>query len=254
MPALISLPLLPDNAEPVPLNPRRALQAIVYDWLRSADAGLAAQVHDQERGAKPYAISGLLRDANGPGYHWQLALLDDGLLPLVLPAIGQTGHLNLLRAQLRLVQEEIEVWAEPYGELEAEAETATRIDLRFESPTGFRAGELITLFPEPFKCWQSWLCRWNAFAPLASQINVVLLDAVMAHVAVSAYSLSTRPIRFEAEQRTEIGFTGQVSFAIVKAGQLPPLIVKQINALANYATFCGTGHATTRGLGQTRRV
>jgi CRISPR/Cas system endoribonuclease Cas6 (RAMP superfamily) len=54
--------------------------------------------------------------------------------------------------------------------------------------------------------------------------------------------------------RSFVGFVGQVTFAITQARKLDQAIVWQLNALADYAEFCGTGRKTTQGMGQTRRL
>ncbi len=48
------------------------------------------------------------------------------------------------------------------------------------------------------------------------------------------------------------GFTGQVSFEVSK--QAPPALAAQMQMLAEFAFFCGTGRKTTVGMGQTARI
>ena len=47
---------------------------------------------------------------------------------------------------------------------------------------------------------------------------------------------------------------GRVSYRVVRAHLLGDEMIRRLNALADYAFYCGTGHHTTRGMGQTRRV
>ncbi|MFC2059912.1 CRISPR system precrRNA processing endoribonuclease RAMP protein Cas6 [Chloroflexota bacterium] len=49
---------------------------------------------------------------------------------------------------------------------------------------------------------------------------------------------------------SELGFTGQVKW---KASNTYYALLRQVNALVNYAVYCGTGMKTTLGMGQSRR-
>ena len=51
----------------------------------------------------------------------------------------------------------------------------------------------------------------------------------------------------------QVGFVGRVTLRILRARQLLQVDILRLNALANYAHFCGVGHRTTHGMGQTRR-
>jgi CRISPR-associated endoribonuclease Cas6 len=45
---------------------------------------------------------------------------------------------------------------------------------------------------------------------------------------------------------------GQVNYRIL--GDVEPLMIKQLNTLANFAMFCGIGRKTTMGMGMIRRI
>ena len=64
------------------------------------------------------------------------------------------------------------------------------------------------------------------------------------------YRLQTAGIRTKRVQL--IGFTGKVTYYIDH--KAPPDLVFQMNLLADYAFFCGTGRKTTIGMGQTVRI
>ena len=74
-----------------------------------------------------------------------------------------------------------------------------------------------------------------------------------AQVKHRSYALLLTCIRPE-DYSIMVGFLGQVTFIITKARRLNQAQVWQLNALADYAEFCGTGRKTTHGMGQTRRV
>ena len=48
------------------------------------------------------------------------------------------------------------------------------------------------------------------------------------------------------------GFIGSATFRL--AGRHPESILKGLNALADYAFYCGTGIGTEHGMGLTRRI
>ena len=89
-----------------------------------------------------------------------------------LPSI-RLGHATLQINRLTTTPDETDHWGSmtTYEELIETAETATHMQMRFHSPTAFRA-----LTPrgqdrrdEPaidlVRCYQSWINKWNTFAP-----------------------------------------------------------------------------------------
>jgi CRISPR-associated endoribonuclease Cas6 len=106
--------------------------------------------------------------------------------------------------------------------------------------------------PDPVLAFQSWLLRWNAFAPEQLRLNVNTLDLVSAHIAVSRHRIETCAVRFD--RFTHIGFVGRVTYHVVKRRLLDDDLLRRFNILADYAPFCGTGHKTTQGMGHTQRI
>ena len=62
----------------------------------------------------------------------------------------------------------------------------------------------------------------------------------------------TGSLREKRQTLSPHGFTGKVSYYIDK--KAPPDLVFQMNLLADYTFFCGTGRKTTVGMGQTVRL
>ena len=106
--------------------------------------------------------------------------------------------------------------------------------------------------PDPSLVYQSWLNRWNEFAPEEARINVALLDIVAAHVAVGRYDLRTEMVDL-GRNRKVIGFVGRVQYNVIRAAKIGSEWLHRLNLLADYASFCGTGHKTAQGMGQTQR-
>lgn len=144
-------------------------------------------------------------------------------------------------------------WAgqESYGSIWRRAQIrAISVDnwhFRFRSPTTFHAGRKTHLpFPLPDSLIKSWLRRWNAFNDIEQEWQWP------AHwrnsLVVSSYGLRTVPVRYGRQLR--IGCTGWYG---LRALNLSPDELAIINALAEYAFYCGSGHHTTQGMGLTRR-
>lgn len=121
--------------------------------------------------------------------------------------------------------------------------------MQFLSPTVFRSkGKRNVLFPEPRLLFQSWLSRWEGILP--GSLDNDLLALVEQGTRISEYSLETRILHFSSYR--EIGFQGKCTVDI--AGELLGNAVRSLNALADFAFYCGTGAKTTMGMGQTRRL
>jgi CRISPR-associated endoribonuclease Cas6 len=82
---------------------------------------------------------------------------------------------------------------------------------------------------------------------------VALLDVVGAHVAVGRYDLRTELVDLGTNWKI-VGFVGAVKFNVLKAHKIGTDWLERLNILADYAAFCGTGHKTAQGLGQTKRI
>jgi CRISPR-associated endoribonuclease Cas6 len=67
---------------------------------------------------------------------------------------------------------------------------------------------------------------------------------------ITRYRLESKIWDFGSYQ--EVGFTGVCRFEIEKNVSNDKVVI--LNALADFAQFCGTGAKTTMGMGQTRRI
>ena len=144
-----------------------------------------------------------------------------------------------------------------YADLVQSAKPATNIHLRFHSPTAFRA-----LTPrgqksynhtqvDPVRCYQSWINKWNAFAPLQFDKDE-LLTFITERSRISHAETRTQALNFG--RHTEIGSVGTCTFRFEQESPLDENLLRAANCLANYAFYCGTGYKTTMGMGQTKNV
>lgn len=249
MPTLLTFPLDPAQAARLPRYPGRALHALFYQWLALGDYTLAVDVHHDD-GPRPFTVSSVYRD-NGVST-LQLTVLDDALWPALERGIAKTEGVVVLDQPLTLPAGGPEVYHRTYAELAANARAETRLSLRFVSPTSFRSRGMHYPLPDPVLVFQSWLNRWNEFAPEECQINVAVLDIVAAHVAVSYYNGRTEMVDFGGNKRV-VGFVGAVQYSILRPAMIGETWLRALNALADYSPFCGTGHKTAQGMGQTLR-
>lgn len=231
---------------PCPPTPGRAFHALFYQWLALGDYALSTQVHEQS-GPRPFTVSPIYRADGQPTVY--LTLLDDAIWPALKRGISLTPTVEVIGRPLTLPPDGPQVHHRSYADLVSDA----RIRLRFLSPTSFHSREMHYPLPDPSLAYQSWLNRWNQFAPEGARINVALLDIVAAHVAVGRYDLRTEMVDL-GQNRKVIGFVGSVQYNVIRAGKIGDEWLHKLNLLADYATFCGTGHKTAQGMGQTRRI
>jgi len=248
MPYSLTFPLDPDEADPLPPYPGRALHALFYQWLAVGDYSLSTKVHDSE-GPRPFTTSPLHRVNGQPTIRF--TLLDDELWPALSQGLSKTPTIEVLNRPLTLPADGPRIAHSSYTEL-SDGRTDRRIQLRFLSPTSFRSHGMHYPLPDPVLVYQSWLTHWNTFAPEELRINVALLDIVAAHVAVGRYDLRTRLVDLGTNWKV-VGFIGGVQFNVLRARKIGDEWLRRLNLLADYAAFCGTGHKTAHGMGQTRR-
>ena len=247
--------------------------------LRMSNPEKAEEIHATSR-QKPFTVSPLIGNGERRGNFLHLragtecwlrfTFLDDALFVhfgnAFLTQNSPSIHLGGATFQLsRLVASGTETkdWsgAKIYEDLIESAGTDTRMRVRFYSPTAFRE-----LSPRGQKtrnqshidlvrCYQSWVNRWNAFAPM--QIDKQpLLDFVARHAELTAVESKSRMLDFGKHKA--IGFVGGCAYQFFMGGQSEGKgsieMLRLANLLADFAFYCGTGYKTTMGMGQTRRV
>lgn len=148
-----------------------------------------------------------------------------------------------------------------YEDLIESTRTDTRLQVRFHSPTAFRElsprGQKTRNQPHInlVRCYQSWVNKWNAFAPMRID-KQPLLDFVAGHAGLTSVESKSRMLDFGKHKA--IGFIGSCSYQFFEERQSDAKgnteMLRLANLLADFAFYCGTGYKTTMGMGQTRRV
>lgn len=260
--------LQPTAAVTLPADQGRAVHAWFLEQVQRSDAGLAKAIHD-DQGPKPFTCSSL----NGPRLRerrsdlaltpeipaWlRITTLTQPLSALwldkVVPKLPETVAIG--EATLRVTGVASRADQHPWAGQSSHAALLQRhtlsterpdrrLSLRFASPTTFRREQTHLPVPLPDLIVQGWLARWNACA------GVSLPDEVYRYalecLAISRYSLHTEAVRHGPV--TLIGCVGTCNYYALNAD---PYWLRLLHTLAAYSFFCGTGHKTTQGLGQTR--
>ncbi len=232
-----------------------------------------AGVHEgalQQRPA-PFALSSLLpAEADRPGgetrsdeggrFRLRLSWLVDGDLKGLLdwagslrgdPMCVETSGGPLLLEEAMVSPTLTQRWNRwvPYGRLYEEASDCLRfVTLKFYSPTTLERSGVPYPLPDPCGIFVGYSRIWDAFAGIA--LPPGLRAAIEEYLLLVDFRIQRR--RCEAEQGPVPGFIGSATFRL--AGRHPESILKGLNALADYAFFCGTGIGTDHGMGLTRRI
>ena len=236
-----------------------ALHAWFLDQVRQLDPDLSAYLHDGES-EKPFNISALEGQLFPTGkqlqleanqiLHWQVNALSAKVaefLQLWLTQLPQT--LNLRGATLQIKQVRIAHPPTTYAQLLQPPAKYSQVNLSFISPTSFRRKGHHFPLPVPVNLFHSYLRRWNDFSQIPiSQAD--FLDWIDENVIIHQHRLES--VKVAAGKRGSVtGFTGAISCGLSKAALANTEFTQLFYALVKLAPYCGTGHKTTFGLGQT---
>jgi CRISPR-associated endoribonuclease Cas6 len=227
----------------------RALHAWFYHWLEAAEPKLAQFVHDQAD-PKPFTVSPLTAEGDERS-HFRVTLLEDDYWQYIERGMARE-RTNRVLDRILALDGPPQVTHKTYIELAQSTATRREVILRFDSPTSFKSREKHYPLPDPMLVFESHHARWNAFAPDALKIDEAWSEWLANTVAVSRFELSSQVVDFGSYQ--QIGCVGKAQYMTVGNGPDLAAGLGPFNALADYAFFCGTGHKTTQGMGQTRRL
>ena len=242
---------------PSPYRHAKGLYRIVLDWVAAASPETATQIHDADQ-LKPYTISPLWNASPPGGGCWfEVSVLPDGLIEAFLSGLSRSpADIELGPQRFRIAGWEVRAaagWNDLLAPLPKRRD-AFPFDVR--TPTACRAGGEFRkniVVPDPVLYFGSWLERWNLCAEWEWKMSPAILEIVRERIAVEAFSGGTQKADLGHKQAF-IGFTGDVRCALLKHKDIPDISLEEqtlLAALARFATFCGTGRETMRGMGQT---
>ncbi len=274
MPFSLLIQSYPQEDVPVAHVQGNILHALFFHLIEQVDGKLAERLHEDNR-YRPFTLSPLALNEDIERFHgvwlprdrmlkqgtstaFRITFLDDTLFP----AFSQS-MLNMRRPEVRLGGALFTIsniltssrsdnrWSRfvSYLDLIKQAsQTQRKMTLRFLTPTTFGFGDVDLPLPLPRLVFQSYQRRFQEFCGMVFPPNfaeqVELYTAVSYFRKLSTQTIHTKKINF-------IGFTGKVTFDIHRKAD--PEFVLQMNLLADFAFFCGTGKKTAFGMGQTIR-
>ena len=245
MPYELHIPIhVPLSVRPK-LAEQRGMHALFLSVLQAVDSDLAYDIHEQP--IKPFTQAILPIDGSDK-WQWRVTLMQDELYTPFCQGLSQLTTPHLMKRPLTFHLAEGTCHHQTYSAL-AKVRGMDRYRLSFHTPTTFKQRYYHHPIPDPYLCFQSWWRRWQAFAPADLGINIALLDIVQAHLVVSYFQIRSQ--MWQNGQRRVVGATGQMTFLAIQQGKVDSFWWQGAAALAAFARFCGTGHKTTQGLGQT---
>ncbi|MEH1937560.1 MAG: CRISPR-associated endoribonuclease Cas6 [Nostoc sp.] len=282
MPHSLVLNLLPQSPIPPQFLTGRHLHALFLTLVSSVDTTLGDRLHDSTADKaftlSPLQInSPLLKGGKGGSKlqyshqqpipagtpcWWRISLLDDTLfakltqlwLNLNPNRPWHLGPADLYITSIQGTPQSIQPWANAstYAQLYEEASDVydglrlrnCSINLSFSTPTAFRQGQYDSTLPTRESVFNSLLSRWNKYSGI--EFNHIAIESIFP----SFVNIHTEIL---ADSRSKfIGIVGEVNYKIL--GEIQPIQIKQINALADFALYSGVGRKTTMGMGMMRRM
>ena len=240
--------------------------AFLLSLTKSVAPELSEHIHTMD-GPKPFTTSPLRgkfacgggKVCSGTAYWLRFTFFEDSLFAQfahsLMMSLGQEKRVHLGTALFKLAEvithPQGDPWAgfDRFDDIWGRASPNKIVSLLFSSPITFRSGgKRNVTFPQPELVFGSYLSKWNAYS--STVFDDKLREYLQQHVIPARYKLETRILNFGSYQ--EVGFEGKCSFIMTES--IPEEILRQINALANFSFYAGTGAKTTMGMGQTRRI
>lgn len=235
------------------------LHAWFLNQVRSIDPELSAYLHDGES-EKPFTISALDGATTSSGrqvklsantsYRWYVTALSTRVQQWMAQWVENLPEVvDLRNAPLQIRSVSIAHPPTTYTQL-LKSEHGETVALRFISPTSFRRKGHHFPLPVPVNVFHSYLRRWNDFSGISVDQDAFLFW-VDDHILITRCQLTTVKV-LAGKKGAVTGFTGTIEFTLTKDAAKQPEFEQLFFALGKLAPYCGTGHKTTFGLGQTR--
>ncbi|OIP70781.1 MAG: CRISPR-associated endoribonuclease Cas6 [Oscillatoriales cyanobacterium CG2_30_40_61] len=235
------------------------LHAWFLDQIRQIDPQLSQYLHDGQS-EKPFTLSGLQGEIGTAGkqlqiyanqtYQWSIIALSKSMVNGLKTWLkNQPQTIDLRQVKLNIKEIKIAQTPTTYQQL-FQTPITQNLALSFVSPTSFRRKGHHFPLPLPFNVFHSYLRRWNDFSQQSFDQDI-FLNWVDENVIILRHQLQS--LKVSAGKRGSVtGFTGVIEYRLAEEAYNQPEFVQLFSALGQFAPYCGTGHKTTFGLGQTQ--
>jgi CRISPR-associated endoribonuclease Cas6 len=237
-----------------------ALHAWFLAQVRQFDPTLSARLHD-DPSEKAFTVSAL----DGPfqagerqlhlipeqTYRWYVTGLSHSVTRFLHVWLDRLpGRVEINKAPLKIDSTELFLAPTTYRELlESGTLPGRGVKLTFLSPTSFRRKGYHFPLPVPYNLFHSYLRRWNDFSGIPVEADP-FLNWVDSEVLIRRHQIES--VKVPGGKRGSVtGFTGAIDLGLAKRNE-PEEFARLFYTLSALAPYCGTGHKTTFGLGQTR--
>ncbi|MDP3443430.1 MAG: CRISPR-associated endoribonuclease Cas6 [Ignavibacteria bacterium] len=254
--------LHPSDSGLVRIDQGRALYAAFLNWVNKVDENYSNSLHN-EKTIKPFTVSPLFGNLHPKKGEIQINTGDTlyfrvtSFSPQMSDVVKKVIDNPLPDIQIGEIKNTVEIAKDHSWNRQSTYETLisqtlinpNRPDLQMESeffsPTAFHITDRKYMcFPFPDSVFGSWFNNWNKYSPLSFPIETKKF--INEKLNVSRFSLKSSTVHY---QGAFTGFTGSCRFI---ATEPDPYWLRVMQALWQFSFYCGTGHHTTIGLGQTR--
>lgn len=237
------------------------LHAWFLDQVRQTNPELSAYLHDGQS-EKPFTLSRLDGDFLTSGktlklkpdttYRWYITALYQPLTQWLAEWVQHLPDMiKLRRAVLNISRWHIALAPTTYPNLFTPIPTPSpSLTLSFLTPTSFRRKGHHFPLPVPRNLFHSYLRRWNDFSDQPFD-QTAFLDWVDENVVIQRHRLESMKVA-AGKKGVVTGFTGAIALGLDSGATQHPEFSQLFHTLAQFAPYCGTGHKTPFGLGQTR--
>lgn len=233
------------------------LHAWFLDKVRLFNPELSALLHDAE--SKPFTISGfegeiattngLLQLIAGKTYYWRITAFSSTVVDWMRHWLSSPPTIIDLRySPLEIQSITLSLPPTTYHQLH-QTPISKNLTLSFLTPTSFRRKGHHFPLPLPVNIFHSYLRRWQEFSgiPINETEFITWIDE---SVIINRHQLESVKVA-AGKQGKVTGFIGAIEYSLTSNAYQNPEFTQLFFTLGEFAPYCGTGHKTTFGLGQT---
>ena len=258
----LTLELQPDQDIVVSPQYTTELHSWFLDQVRRLDHALSTRLHDGQS-EKPFTVSSLsgviytqgrsLQFSKDQSYQWTITALSRPVVAWLEQWLQKPPETMQLRSgTFHIRQWTVSHPPTTYAQLlQTPLPEPPTITLTFNSPTSFRRQGNHLPLPMPANVFHSYLRRWNDFSGKAVDQDD-FIAWVETYVVILRHHLQSTKVAV-GKSGSVTGFTGSVQFGLSAKAKQRPETIEPWFALGRLAPYCGTGHKTTFGLGQTQQ-